>query len=95
MGGYFHSCGAGNACRELRKSKLSVMTNQTDGIKAFAMPVFDAKNRICGAMGLTVPLFRLDGGREPVILRALRECAAQLSLKNINLNLTCKTWRLL
>ena len=46
-------------------------------------------------MGLTVPLFRLDGGREPVILRALRECAAQLSLKNINLNLTCKTWRLL
>lgn len=84
-----------NACRELRKSKLSVMTNQTDGIKAFAMPVFDAKNRICGAMGLTMPLFRLDGGREPGILRALRECAAQLSLKNINLNLTCKTWRLL
>lgn len=84
-----------NACRELRNSKISIMTNHTDGIKAFAMPVFDAKNRICGAAGLTVPLFRLDHGKETEILNSLRECVAKLSLKNINLNLTSKTWRLL
>ena len=39
---------------------------------------------------------RREGRRTEILpSRALRECAAQLSLKNINLNLTCKTWRLL
>ena len=71
------------------------MVNRADGIKAFAMPVFDAKHRICGAAGLTVPLFRLEERKEPEILKVLRECVTKLSFANINLNLTNKTWRLL
>ncbi len=82
-----------NACRELRESRLAVMTNPSDGIKAFAVPVFDTKKRICSAAGLTVPLFRLDEKKEDHILRSLRECAEILTQKNINLNLNCKIWR--
>ena len=83
------------ACRQLRETQLSIMVNRADGIKAFAMPVFDAKHRICGAAGLTVPLFRLEERKEPEILKVLRECVTKLSFANINLNLTNKTWRLL
>ena len=84
-----------DACRALRESRLAVMTNPSDGIKAFAVPVFDAKKRICGAAGLTVPLFRLEGKQEEHILRTLRECASELSQKNVSLNLNSRIWRLL
>ena len=83
------------ACRQLRETQLSIMVNRADGIKAFAMPVFDAKHRICGAAGLTVPLFRLEERKEPEILEVVRECGTKESVANINLNLTNKTWRLL
>lgn len=86
--------GLEDACRKLRKTQLSVMVNRADGIKAFAMPVFDAKRRICGSAGLTVPLFRLDEKKEAEILGILRECVTKLSFTNLNLNLTNKTWRL-
>ena len=83
------------ACRELRTAKISIMSNAVDGIKAFAMPIFDDQNKVCGAAGLTVPIFRLDDKKEKDILQALRECVCGLTLKNISLNLNCKTWRLL
>ena len=82
-------------CAELRRMQISVMENQAEGIKAFAVPVFDAEKRICGAAGLTVPLFRLGNGAEETILARLKECAAVLAWKNAEFNLNNKIWRML
>jgi DNA-binding IclR family transcriptional regulator len=46
------------------------MENKEQEIKAFAVPILNAENKIYASLGLTVPLARLD---EKSVLTALRE----------------------
>lgn len=62
---------------EIRGEGLAVMENPDDEISAYAMPVFDSDGKICAAIGLSIPIFRLDRNSRKRILEALR-CNAEL-----------------
>lgn len=67
------------ATSAIRKEGLSVMENPDDEISAYAMPVFDSSDRICAAVGLSIPIFRLDNANREKILQSLRSNAEEMS----------------
>jgi DNA-binding IclR family transcriptional regulator len=54
----------------IRSKEIAVMENKRMEIKAFAVPVLDAENKVLFSLGLTVPLARLN---EKAVIKALRE----------------------
>ncbi|MBE6358503.1 MAG: hypothetical protein E7057_04560 [Lentisphaerae bacterium] len=65
------------ACAKIRKDALSVMKNQSDGIIAFAVPVFLPDGKIM-SLGLTMPLMRCTPDKRRKILSELQIHADRL-----------------
>lgn len=78
------------ALAEIRRNEISIMFNPRDGIKSFAVPVYDVHGKICAGFAITVPVFRMES--EEKIIKSLRKYAAQLTDKNIQLALEYKDW---
>ncbi len=64
------------AAATIRENAFSEMTNIDEGIKSFAVPVFDREGKICAALGMTLPISRL----KPDLISRLQQKAAQISL---------------
>lgn len=77
----------------IRAARMAVMVNTKEHFSAFSVPFFDAAGLICGAVGLTVPQFRLKGSAEEKIKDELVRCGEALTRQNVELNLTAKDWR--
>jgi len=73
------------ATAAIRSEGFSVMENADDEISAYAMPVFDSDGKICAAIGLSIPIFRLDRNNRRKILEALR-CNAVLMSEAVAAN---------
>ncbi len=67
------------AAASIRKAGISIMRNPLHEIAAYAMPVFDAAGKICAALGLTVPAFRLGRNNESRIIESLRANCREMS----------------
>ena len=67
------------ATSAIRKDGLSIMENPDDEISAYAAPVFDSSGKICAAIGLSVPIFRLDEGNKERIIQELCSNAQEMS----------------
>ena len=72
------------ATATIRERELSVMTNEDEGIKSFAVPIFDPDRKICASLALTLPISQLaaDGGSSltRTLHRTSRTIAAQLGV---------------
>lgn len=77
---------------EVRRQGISIMANKREGIKAFAVPIFDTQKKICSSLGITVPGSRLEDGNEKTIIDVLMNVSEQLTQVNIKGNLTQSEW---
>ncbi|NMA19074.1 MAG: hypothetical protein GX927_00720 [Lentisphaerae bacterium] len=55
----------------IRDAGQNLSVNETLGIKSWALPIYDKKNAICAALGLSVPLVRLPQDKGENILLEL------------------------
>ena len=78
---------------KIRQKKLSLMVNEDEEIKSYAVPFSDLSGRTAGSLGLTVPLFRLCVETEKLIYGNLRECAQWLFEQNKKHGLAVENWR--
>lgn len=74
----------------VRETGIVVMLNLEKEIKSFAVPVFDKDGNICAALGLTVPVHRVDQKQEKCILESLRKNAEDFRKAIIKENLSQK-----
>lgn len=63
------------AAEAIRADSLSVMTNLSEGIKSFAIPLYDHTGCISAALGVTLPIFRLPAEPEKTLLGPMRNAA--------------------
>jgi DNA-binding IclR family transcriptional regulator len=64
--------------RELRAQNPVVLVNLQSEISSFAVPVRDGEGRLCAALGLTVPVFRMTPESQGHLFDTLRQCAEAL-----------------
>jgi len=64
--------------RQLQRSDLVTKDNPRSEVSSFALAVKDARGRVCAALGLTVPVFRMTKTRRARVERALRQGAGEL-----------------
>ena len=64
--------------RELRAMDPVELENVQSEITSFALPVRDGEGRVCAALGLTVPVFRMTSENRGHLCETLRHCAAEL-----------------
>lgn len=64
--------------RELRAMDPVELENVQSEITSFAVPVRDGEGRVCAALGLTVPVFRMTSENRGHLCETLRQCAAEL-----------------
>jgi DNA-binding IclR family transcriptional regulator len=72
-------------CTEkIHEDGIVIMENKGLEIKAFAVPILDADNKLCASLGLTVPLARLEN--EESIITALKANQKNMSeaIKSFN-----------
>lgn len=67
------------ATATIRDAGMSIMHNPVHEITSYAMPVVDATGKICAALGLTVPVFRLGNNNESRIIESLRVNSREMS----------------
>ena len=69
--GYKDSDGYEKKLDAIRDAGQNLSVNETLGIKSWALPIYDKKNAICAALGLSVPLVRLPQDKGENILLEL------------------------
>ncbi len=67
-----------NGLNDLRTSELIAMENPQSEVSSFAMAVRDTKGKVCAALGLSVPVFRMTSESRARVEKCIRSCVDEM-----------------
>lgn len=78
-GGYSDFPSLETAVKTICEESISIMTNPAEGIKSFAVPMYDPAGKVTAALGVTLPIFRLSSDRESALVESMRNAARRVT----------------